>query len=234
MRFLLYVFVPILLIVNGFSQEQQLAYTAPEKAIADQLRGLRAVPDAERGKVTRQMAIDIRALPAGSPRRLVLASGLANLSTEGDYGRATLEEVAKTLAGALVEKPQPLDPQGSPAPPYLTLAQLARYEGITVNLADPAYARAMKQLEALDQKRAQADFTLTDLNGKRWSYPFKGGGDLSGVQPGGVRQLAGSVHGQSCGQGVVGDSDHAVGAGPALQQRVETIRHRSAAGEGIG
>ncbi len=168
MNCLLYCTLSILLITNGFCQEKQSAYTPGEKVIADQLRGLRAVPDEKRAGVTRQLALEIRALPADSARRLSLASGLANLSTEGDYGRATLEEVAKTLAGALAEKPQPADPQGNPAQPYLTLAQLARYEHIPVELADPSYVLALKRLEALDQKRAGADFTLTDLNGKQW------------------------------------------------------------------
>jgi hypothetical protein len=41
------------------------------------------------------------------PFSLMLASGLANLSTEADLGHDTLQEVAKTLAAAWREQPQP-------------------------------------------------------------------------------------------------------------------------------
>ena len=38
---------------------------------------------------------------------MTLALHLASLSTEGDFGRETLQEVANTLTDALREKPQP-------------------------------------------------------------------------------------------------------------------------------
>jgi hypothetical protein len=39
--------------------------------------------------------------------KVKLANGLASLSTEGDFGHDTLQEVATTLAGALREYPLP-------------------------------------------------------------------------------------------------------------------------------
>lgn len=143
-------------------------YTPAEQAIADQLRKARDIPDAKRGAFTRRLAQEIRALPANSPRKVGLAWGLGSLSTEGDFGRDTLTEAAQTLATALRESPARAGKDGKPAGPYMTLAQLERYEGIPVNLDDPSYAAALKHLEALDQARAAADFTLSDLAGKQW------------------------------------------------------------------
>jgi len=138
-----------------------------EKAIEQQLGALRKTPDSERGAVTKKLALQIRRLSADT-KKLALASNLANLSTEGDFGRETLQEVATTLAEALREKPISADKDG-PAQPYVTLAQLARYEHVKVSLNDPQYAAALTKLEADDQARQHLDFTLTDLQGKEWS-----------------------------------------------------------------
>jgi peroxiredoxin len=59
-----------------------------------------------------------------------------------------------------------------PAPsedPYIALAQLARYEHVRVSLDAPQFAAAMSTLEGDDRARQQADFTLTDLQGKAWN-----------------------------------------------------------------
>ncbi len=138
-----------------------------EKPIADQLRELRKLPDDVRARTTKQLALQIRQLPA-VPNKLRLANGLANLSTEGDFGHDTLQEVATTLADALKQQPVPA-PQGHVAPQYLELAQLVRYEHVQASLDDPQFAAAMAKLEADDQKRQDADFTLRDLRGKSWT-----------------------------------------------------------------
>jgi len=143
------------------------AQSHSEEAIRQRLRNLRQTPDSERGAVTKRLALQIRQLSA-STKKLDFASGLANLSTEGDFGRETLQEVATTLAEALREKPISADKDG-PAQPYVTLAQLARYEHVNVSLNDPQYAAALTKLEADDQARQHLDFTLTDLQGKEWS-----------------------------------------------------------------
>ena len=137
------------------------------QTIEDQLRGLRQVPDSERAQATRKLAIRIRQLPATADK-VRLAHSLANLSTEGDFGRDTLQEVATTLVQALREHPAQAE-QGGPAAPYLELAQLARYEHVPVSLDAPQFAAAMSQLEADDKARQEADFTLTDLEGKTWT-----------------------------------------------------------------
>src|SRR5947207_14216708 len=78
--------------------------TPAEAKILDQLRSLRSLPDDIRARTTKQLALDIRALPK-TPTKLRLANGLSNLATEGDFGRDTLQEVTTTLAEAVREQP---------------------------------------------------------------------------------------------------------------------------------
>jgi peroxiredoxin len=148
-------------------QAQQIIWTAQEKPIADQIDGLRDLPDDVRARVTKQLALDIRQLPAAL-NKVRLANGLANLSTEGDFGRDTLQEVTTTLANALRESPVPPE-QSQPVPPYVELAQLVRYEHMQASLDDPQFGEAMQKLEADDARRQHADFTLEDLHGTKWT-----------------------------------------------------------------
>jgi peroxiredoxin len=147
---------------------QPTAMTASEKAIADRMAGFRKLPDDERAVATKQLAVEIRRLPGTSTRKVNLASSLANLATEGDFGRDTLQEVTTTLAGALRERSLP-DDHGKPAVPYVRLARLVRYENMKATLESPPYAAAMEELEAEDRARQAADFTLTDLTGRAWT-----------------------------------------------------------------
>jgi len=148
------------------AQNREIIWTDQEKPIVDSLHALRSLPDDERAQQTQVLALQIRVLPPGE-NKLLLASGLANLSTEGDFGRDTLQDVATTLAAALTENPPP-EENGGPAGTYLELAQLVRYEHMKATVDSPQFAKAMAQLESDDQKRQQADFTLTDLEGKSW------------------------------------------------------------------
>ncbi|HEX9545088.1 MAG TPA: hypothetical protein VF955_07880, partial [Pyrinomonadaceae bacterium] len=100
--------------------------TKQEKAIFDQIRHLRDLSDDVRARTSKQLALEIRRL-TGAPHRLDLAFALAGLSTEGDLGHDTLQEVATTLADALRDDPAPMM-GNEPAPPYVELAQLVRYE----------------------------------------------------------------------------------------------------------
>jgi len=147
--------------------KETVVWSEQEKPIIEQIRTLRSVPDNQRGAVTKDLAVKIRQLPI-TPNKLRLASGLANLSTEGDFGHGTLQEVATTLAEALREQPQP-DKDGQPASAYMTLAQLVRYEHVQTTLETPALSQATKNLEAADQLRQQANFTLLDLDGHPWT-----------------------------------------------------------------
>jgi peroxiredoxin len=153
--------------VSVWAQKQEVVWSAQEKPIAEQIHGLRQLFDDVRAGVTKQLALQIRQLPA-TPNKLRLAVGLANLSTEGDFGHDTLQEVATTLADTLRQQPA-LDDHGQPAAAYLEVAQLVRYEHMQASLDAPQFKAAMAKLEADDQRRQEADFTLTDLQGKTWS-----------------------------------------------------------------
>ena len=149
------------------AQKQEIVWSSQEKPIAEQIHGLRELPDDIRARTTRNLAVQIRQLPA-TPNKLRLAIGLANLSTEGDFGHDTLQEVAITLADTLQQQPVPNE-KGQPAAAYVELAQLVRYEHVQTTLDAPQFKQAMAKLEADDQVRQKADFTLTDLQAKTWT-----------------------------------------------------------------
>ncbi len=138
-----------------------------EQPIAAQMRTLRSLAPDVRALKTKQLALEIRQLPV-SMNKVPLANNLASLSTEGDLGHDTLQEVASTLAESLLQQPQPAAFSG-PGPAYMELAQLVRYEHIRVTLDDPQFSAALSRLAADDASRQNADFTLTDLQGKTWT-----------------------------------------------------------------
>lgn len=146
--------------------QEKITWSEQEKPIADQIRGLRKLDDTTRARVTKELALQIRRLPI-VPNKLTLATALSNLSTEGDFGRDTLQEVTTTLADALREQP-PAGKPGQPSDPFLELASLVRYEHVKAESDNPQFAEAMSQLQAQDEQREHADFTLVDLQGKEW------------------------------------------------------------------
>jgi peroxiredoxin len=164
--------------------QQKVVWSADEKPIADQIHGLRGLPDDVRAGTTKDLALKIRKLPAAE-NKLRLAVGLAGLSTEGDFGHETLQEVATTLAETLRARPLPwaekkdveggneTSPAREPAYAYMELATLVRYEHVTgpgeFNNDDGQYRAALARLEADDLKREHLDFSLKDLSGKSWA-----------------------------------------------------------------
>jgi len=169
------------------AQKKEVVWSADEKPLADQIHGLRGLPDDVRAGTTKDLALKIRNLPA-TENKLRLAVGLAGLSTEGDFGHDTLQEVATTLAQTLRERPMPwAEPKNSnsdagskaaarePAYPYIELATLVRYEHVEASLDHEQFRAAMARLEGDDRKREHPDFTLKDLSGKTWTF-----GELQG------------------------------------------------------
>jgi peroxiredoxin len=148
------------------SAQDKVVWSAQEKPIADQIRGLRKLDDTVRARTTKELALQIRQLPV-VPNKLRLAGGLAGLSTEGDFGSDTLQEVTTTLAKALQEQP-PAGKPGEPNDLYMELASLVRYEHMKAESDNPQFAESMAKLEAADEARQKADFTLSDLQGKQW------------------------------------------------------------------
>jgi len=183
--FILCVVVGTFALQLASAQQKEIVYSADEKPIADQIHGLRGLADDVRAGTTRDLALKIRKLPA-TENKLRLAVGLADLSTEGDFGHDALQAVATTLADTLRERPVPwASPTASdagggaratrePAYPYIELATLVRYEHVEASLAgsdgDEQFRAAMARLEADDRKREHPEFTLTDLAGKSWTF----------------------------------------------------------------
>ena len=177
----------------ALAPQKEVVWSADEKPLHDQIHGLRDLPDDVRARTTKDLALKIRPLPA-TENKLRLAVGLASLSTEGDFGHDTLQEVATTLAQTLKERPLPWpEPkkdessagksnpvadadksvqaaQREPAGPYVELASLVRYEHVEASLDDDQYRAALSHLEADDRKREQVEFLLKDLGGKTWTF----------------------------------------------------------------
>jgi peroxiredoxin len=183
--FFVFVFLFVAVVTIGLesasAQKKEVVWSAEEKPLADQIHGLRGLADDVRAGTTKDLALKIRKLPA-SENKLRLAVGLAGLSTEGDFGHSTLQEVATTLADALRARPVPwAEPQApdagggardtrAPAYPYIELASLVRYEHVEVSLDEEQFRAAMGRLEADDRKREHPEFALKDLSGKTWTF----------------------------------------------------------------
>jgi peroxiredoxin len=149
------------------AQSGKVVWTGPEQPIVDTIKKLRSMDDSERAAATKRLALNIRELPAGDHKSM-LAQSLAGLATEGDPGRDAMQEVATTLAVTLREQPVKAR-DGKPAEPYVTLAELARFEHVKATVDDPQFAAAMAKLDDDEKHRASANFTLTDLQGKNWT-----------------------------------------------------------------
>jgi len=161
--------VLLALSASARTQEQKPVVTEQEKQIAAVMGTLRKLPEDARAKKTKELALAIRELPAAnSPHKARLALGLAGLSTEGDLGHETLQEVATTLADALKDQPQE-GKDGQPARAYMELANLVKYERVNASLDDPQYEAAKARVEEELSKRQEAGFVLKDLTGKDWT-----------------------------------------------------------------
>jgi len=158
--------------LTAFAQTDSLPPAG--KAIDERIGKLRSLSDTDRVGATKSLAMDIRNLPSGEEKRL-LAASLAFISTEGDFGRDTLQAVTDTLVQSVKETPPAREKEKAPSTKdhpafeYKEIAQLAKYEHMKVDLDNADYKEAYKDLVALDEKRNSADFTLTDLSGKSWT-----------------------------------------------------------------
>ena len=140
---------------------------ASPTTISGEIGKLRTLPDQERPAATIKAANEIGALPPGMAK-VELADKVSQRVTEGDQGHGALQAVADALSKALAATP--FHTRGSDVPqPYMDLARLARYEHVTVSLDDPLYKKANDILAANEADIAKADFTLEDLNNKKWT-----------------------------------------------------------------
>jgi hypothetical protein len=153
----------VLLLAGGSAfgdQPAKVVWSDKERPIVEQLRKLRSVPDPEKPAAIKRLAIEIRHLPANS-KKAGLADSLAHLATEGDPGQEALQEVANMIAHSLNAK--------SGADSYATIAELVRYEHVHVSVKNPRFEAELSKLDASDARRASADFTLADIDGKVWT-----------------------------------------------------------------
>jgi peroxiredoxin len=146
----------------AMSQAQSALEAA--QALDKEILQLKKLPDAAQAAAIRDLAIRIRTQPMNAGDRVALAFNLTN-EADLENGRDTLQEVVKTLATALRDAPG-RDKDDSN---YLRLAEIVRYEHMQVSLDDSRYADAVARLESEDRRRAGADFTLGDLEGRTWN-----------------------------------------------------------------
>jgi peroxiredoxin len=135
-----------------------------ESTIQKEMGKLRSLSLTDRPPATIKVAQEIATLPAGK-NKVQDADELSHLVTEGDQGADALQAVADTLSKALAETPIPAK-GNEPPMPYMDLARLVRYEGVTTTLNDPLYAKANDVLAADDADVAKADFSLKDTHKK--------------------------------------------------------------------
>lgn len=141
--------------------DQEPADLTNAKAIDQEMRQLKELPDDARPLAIKNVAARIRQQPARYA--IALAENLAVDGTEGS-GPDILQEIADTILFVLPNAP----PQIAGAA-YRTLAELARYSGVRVTLNAPEYSAAMRELDVEDQLRRGADFKLNDIEGGEWT-----------------------------------------------------------------
>ena len=148
--------------IAAFLSASVVAAQVKESTVVKELDAEDAMTDAQRPAATIKVAQDIANLPAG-PTKVKDADRLARLVTEGDEGEDALQAAGNALAKALRESP--VSAKGDDPPmPYLDLARLVHYEGVTTTLTDPRFAKAEQILTDHDADIQKIDFTLKDLH----------------------------------------------------------------------
>ena len=105
--------------------------------------------------------------------RLTLATNLAISAGEAATESATLQETADLLVDELRSSP---GSAGGLA--FTSLAEFAFYRHVRVSFTATPYLAELAKLEDRAKTRANADFTLTDTNGKPWHLKDLGGKDV--------------------------------------------------------
>jgi peroxiredoxin len=141
---------------------------AKAKALDKQIQKLPELSEVTRDAAFREMLQRIRKEP--QQYRLTLATNLAVSAGEVAIETATLQEIADLLVQEFKSNP------GSDANLALTdLAGFAFYRHIQVSLDAPLYRAEFARLQDESRNRANADFTLADINGRPWHLKALGG-----------------------------------------------------------
>jgi peroxiredoxin len=127
-----------------------------------EIEKLSDLPDEVRARAIRDLVVRIRQQPKAYA--VALAYNLAIAAAEATE-RDTLQEVTTTLVDAVQKSPNEYRNDSE----YTMLAKLARYYHMQVTLDDPRYEAEISKLQADDQHRSAADFTLTDVQGREWN-----------------------------------------------------------------
>ncbi len=144
-----------------FAANQEPAELAAAKAIDQESRQLKELPDDVRALAIKSLAARIRQQPARYA--ISLADNLVVDGTDGS-DKDVLQEIADTIVFVL--------PAASPSlvgTAYRHLAELARYSGVRVTIDNPQYSAALSELDAEEQSRRSAEFRLTDIEGNVWT-----------------------------------------------------------------
>lgn len=136
--------------------------------ISDGISKLRSIPYDKRGAQIKELAAQIKQVPAGK-EQVELAYNLMSRATEGEPGQDALQAATDAFSMALTGYPIP-SKSGKVASPYLELASVVKYEGIHTDFKGPELAQAMAQLDKQDEEIGKADFTLSDLKGKKVKF----------------------------------------------------------------
>ncbi len=144
----------------GVADKEQADLKIAE-AIDHEMRQLKELPDDARALAIKNLAARIRQQPARYA--IALAENLAVDGTEGS-GHDILQAIADTILFVLPNAPPQIAGTA-----YSTLAELARYSGVRVTLNAPEYSAALRELDADDKLRRDADFKLKDIEGGEWT-----------------------------------------------------------------
>jgi hypothetical protein len=159
---ILKVMLPIAVCVTLRLSAQEPPGLAAAKAMDQEIEKLNDLPDERRVRAIKDLVLRIRQQP--KMYAVALAYNLAIAATEATE-RDILQEVTTALVDAVQKSPNEYRNDSQ----YTMLAKLARYYHMQVSLNDPRYAAEISKLEADDQHRSTADFTLRDVQGQEWS-----------------------------------------------------------------
>ncbi len=137
------------------------------KPILQQIQRLRSLPDDVRASTTAQLALQIRQLPAGASK-LALANGLANLSTEGDFGRDTLQEVTTTARSV----PAGISGAGNERPARRAIRRTGPACALRAHASIFGFTRVCRGNGAARSRRPSSPagrISLRDLQGRDWT-----------------------------------------------------------------
>jgi peroxiredoxin len=131
-------------------------------SISDRVGVLPNLPRDKWGNSVARLAVEIQGLPAGRDKT-ELVRILADRVSERAADHAALQTIANTLVEAINASPE-----YERGPLFRPLARLAYYDHVKVLIDDAAYRSALDKLEAQDKERLNADFKLSDIEGRTW------------------------------------------------------------------